>query len=331
MRQAGNILLALFTLLYTEIAAQDLTVHGSTPDLYLIHTVEKGETWYALGRTYNLAPRDITVFNRLSLESGLQVGQQVKIPLLSVNFSQNEIKASDEVFVPLYHTVQPREWLYRISQNHNKVPVETIERWNNIKADDAVAGTRLIIGYLKVKQTQSALASKARNISNPLASNRQQPPVQPAPQPVQQVNEAPRPANTPVEGPKKESASAASEQPAPQVVSNTPAAQPNTPIPQGGYFRNQFKSNGKKTSGIAGVFKSTSGWKDGKYYALMNDVPVGTIIRVNFPSTNRTIFAKVLGELPDMRESEGMTLRLSDAAASELGGGYQKFTVEVRY
>jgi hypothetical protein len=79
------------------------------------------------------------------------------------------------------------------------------------------------------------------------------------------------------------------------------------------------------------VFKSTSGWKDGKYYALMNGVPVGTIIRVNFPSTNRTIYAKVLGELPDMKESEGLTLRLSDAAASELGGGYQKFTVEIRY
>ena len=63
----------------------------------------------------------------------------------------------------------------------------------------------------------------------------------------------------------------------------------------------------------------------------MNGVPVGTIVQVNFPSTNKAIYAKVLGQLPDMRESSGLTIRISDAAASELGAGNNKFTVDVRY
>lgn len=339
MGRIGTLLIFILSLFFSSLNAQELLVHGTTPDLYLIHKVQRGETWYALSRTYNIPPKDISAFNNRTLESGLQVGQEIKIPLRSVNFSQNEIKAADEVFVPVYHIIQPREWLYRISQNHNKVPVETLERWNNITANDAVAGTRLIVGFLKVKSNQSSLASKATGIPNALASNAGRSANQPSrpaepqnkePEPPVTLKEAPR-SNAPIEGPKKESAPASAEKTPPVVTSNPPASAPAQPIPEGGYFRNQFTSSGNKTSGIAGVFKSTSGWKDGKYYALMNGVPVGTIIRVNFPSTNRTIYAKVLGELPDMKESEGLTLRLSDAAASELGGGYQKFTVEIRY
>ena len=100
---------------------------------------------------------------------------------------------------------------------------------------------------------------------------------------------------------------------------------------KGGYFKTQYDAVGKSASGVSGTFKSTSGWNDGKYYALMNNVPVGTIVRVNFPSTNKIIYAKVLGTLPDMKESQGLTIRISDAAATELGAGNAKFTVDVKY
>jgi hypothetical protein len=63
----------------------------------------------------------------------------------------------------------------------------------------------------------------------------------------------------------------------------------------------------------------------------MNNVPVGTILKVTFTSSNKTVFAKVLGQLPDMRESTGLTLRLSDAAAAELGAEMGKFYVDVSY
>ena len=82
---------------------------------------------------------------------------------------------------------------------------------------------------------------------------------------------------------------------------------------------------------MAGTFKSTSGWQDGKYYALMNNVEVGTIIKVIAPATQKSVYAKVLGQLPEMKESEGLTVRISNAAASELGEPEGKFNVEVNY
>lgn len=99
----------------------------------------------------------------------------------------------------------------------------------------------------------------------------------------------------------------------------------------GGYFKNDYSDGSKTASGLAGIFKSTSGWQDGKYYALMNNVPVGTIVRVTGETSGKIIFAKVLGQLPDMKENAGLTIRISNAAASELGEGDGKFNVDVRY
>lgn len=99
----------------------------------------------------------------------------------------------------------------------------------------------------------------------------------------------------------------------------------------GGFFKYDYSDGGKSASGLAGIFKSTSGWQDGKYYALMNNVPVGTIVKITGSTTGKTVYAKVLGQLPDMKESAGLTIRISNAAASELGEGDGKFNVDVRY
>ena len=93
----------------------------------------------------------------------------------------------------------------------------------------------------------------------------------------------------------------------------------------------QYEENGKAMNGNAGIFKSTSGWNDGKYYALINNVAVGTIVKVSNPVTGKTVYAKVLGNLPDMKESIGLTARISDAAATELEVTGSKFGVELKY
>jgi LysM repeat protein len=261
---------------------QEYIVQGTTPDLHLSHKVAAKETWYSIGRAYNLPPKQIAAYNKLTIEKPLEVGQTVKVPLTSANFSQNDPENKSQ-FTPVYHIVGEKEWMYRVSVNHNKVPVEKLEKWNGITRDQAKAGTKLIVGYLKVK-----------NGSEP------QKPVEETPKTEPAVATAPTPKKT-----------------------NTSK--------EGGYFRDMYEETGKSSSGVAGIFKSTSGWNDGKYYALMNNVVVGTIVKIVFPQTNKTIYAKVLGELPEMKESAGLALRISDAAAGELGAANSKFSVDIRY
>ncbi|HEY0677069.1 MAG TPA: LysM peptidoglycan-binding domain-containing protein [Chitinophagaceae bacterium] len=297
----------------------DLYTQGAASQLHLVHKVAAKENLYSIGRMYNLAYKDIATFNNLKENASLSIGQVLKIPLSAANFSQNGNKGGDEVLVPVYHVVQEKEWMFRISQNHNKVPVEKLQEWNNISNDDLKAGMKLVVGFLKVKN-QSALASRAKNIQS------NQPPVV--------VNTKKPEVSTPaVKEEKKEVVDKAD----PIVKSEKPAVTDSKPVSNksinynGGYFRNQFGGAGKAANGTAGIFKSTSGWQDGKYYALMNNVPVGTIIRIDHPVTRRSVYAKVLGQLPDMKESAGLAIRLSDAAAAELGAGAYKFTVDVSY
>src|SRR5688572_14490890 len=141
------------------VNAQDkLFVAGVSPTLYITHKVAAQENYYSVGRIYNISPKDIAPFNNLQLESGLSVGQVIRIPLNNTNFFQSGIASTDETFVPVYYTVKNKEGLYRVSVNHNEVPVETLKQWNNIKGDAVKNGTKLIVGYLKVKRELSSLA-----------------------------------------------------------------------------------------------------------------------------------------------------------------------------
>ncbi len=304
-----------------------LKVQGSSPKLYLIHAVAAKENWYSIGRLYNLSPKDIAPFNSLDMDKPLAIGQQVKIPLNPTNFSQDNQKGSDEVLVPVYHTVLEKEWMYRISQNYNKVPIERIQDWNKVSSDGIKAGMNLVVGFLKVKPGQSAFASLSKE--EDFASNK----------PVQKTNSNPI---TKTEEPKKETVKIAEKKADEKLPKTENKPLENKPVDtkqpvssrldyQGGFFRAQYDEGGRTASGAAGIFRSTSGWQDGKYYALMNNVPVGTIIKVANPTSGRSVYAKVLGNLPDMKESSGLTVRISDAAATELGLASNKFTVDVKY
>ncbi len=316
MHRRKMLILSVFMLVVHALTAQGYLTKGASPDLHLQHTIAPKETWYSLGRTYNLPPAELASYNRVPMSRPLDIGQLVKIPLTAANFSQDGRKGADEVLVPVYHIVQPREWMYRISVNHNKVPIERLEEWNNISRDNAQAGTRLIVGYLKVKEGN--VAQGVRPVSPPV--------TRPAP-----ATPASTPRNEPVASrPAAGASSGASARHEPAVSRQSI---PDNPAPgAGGYFKSQYVAQrGQQFSGVAGIFKSTSGWQDGKYYALISNVTVGTIIRITYPQTNKSVYAKVLGELPDMKESAGLRIRLSDSAAGELGAVNGKFSVDISY
>ncbi|MHA4810565.1 LysM peptidoglycan-binding domain-containing protein [Flavitalea flava] len=369
------LLLSLFFVKSSQGQSNEILIQGQTGKLFVEHTVVAKENWYSIGRLYNLSPKEIAPYNSLTMDKPLSIGQQLQIPLTAANFSQNGQKTAAETLVPVYHIVQDKEWMYRVSVNHNKVPVSNLEKWNSVNKDQVKSGMHLIVGYLKVKTALSAFAAGGGGASVAVAPSKALPvPAATAPsaattpsvttsagnspassQPVTKVTSKTKvdPASVKEENNPNSSAPAGTypvtkeNNPAnSQGTDNTPAtatktvsdsktvsAAPGTPTLHfnGGYFKPDFTESGKTVSGMAGTFKSTSGWHDGKYYALMNNVPVGLIVKILIPSTNRIIFAKVLGQLPDMKESTGLTVRISNAAAGELGEGDGKFNVEIKY
>ena len=400
-------LVSLFFMKTVRSQSDELIVQGQTGHLYLEHTVVAKENWYSIGRLYNLSPTVLAPYNKLAMTQPLSIGQQLQIPLTAINFSQNGQKATGESLVPLYHVIQEKEWMYRISVNHNRVPITNLEKWNNINKDQVRAGMHIIVGYLKVKTALSALANKTggapvvtgtpgsvKPVANadagvpagvapagkttassvPPAGNAGDKPAASGAKPVESavkptegvtkpvggavkstegVTKSTEGAVKPTEGTVKSTESAVKptekpmvkpvetvvkpmEKPADKPAESTvkPVEKPVSPSGKsfnGGFFKTDFTDGGKSAEGAAGIFKSSSGWQDGKYYALMNNVPVGTIVRVTVSSSGKSIYAKVLGQLPDMKESAGLTIRISNAAAGELGEGDGRFNVSVRY
>ncbi len=317
-------------------AAQDqvLTVEGTSPALYINHTVAAKENFYSIGRLYNISPKEIAPFNKLKLEGGLNLGQVLKIPLSKDNFSQSNTKAKDEVLVPVYHIVKEKEGLYRIGINHNKLPVATLKKWNGIKSDEVNVGTNLIVGYLKVKKAQSAFAGKpAETVADtkPVVKEPETKPIVVEQPVVKNVEKEKAP---PVEE-KKEVEKKEPEKPKAEPDPVKPTTNFGTDF-SGGIFKSLFESQThgntiETQEGMAGVFKSTSGWKDGKYYCLHNAAPSGTVIKITNVSTGKSVYAKVLDSMPDIKQNAGVVIRLSNAAADELGAGENNFTCTLNY
>jgi hypothetical protein len=119
------------------------------------------------------------------------------------------------------------------------------------------------------------------------------------------------------------------------VVKSTPTKTSSTKDFNGGFFKSSFSEKNKNSddleTGNAGIFKSTSGWEDGKYYCLHNTAPSGTILKITHPVNQKTIYAKVLDVIPDLPQNKGLVLRLSNSAAEALGTTDDQFVVSISY
>lgn len=337
----------LFLLLFIPVfsTAQDkqLFVEGVSPNLYLNHKVQPKENYYSIGRIYNISPRDIAPFNKLQLESGLTPGQNLKIPI-STGFFQSGNADADETFIPVYHAVKDKEALNKLAQNYNGLPVETLKQWNNIKGASVKKGTALIIGYLKVKKDLSALAkngigtaiqSNATAVAQTPAKNIQtekQPDTKKAETAATMKTQQQEPAKEDISPVKKETAKKAMEPEEAVTESKNKSAKKI----KGGAFKPVYENQVKtgeviKEEGSAGIFKSTSGWTDNKYYCLHNTAAPGTIIKITNPANNKFIFAKVLDLMPDIQQNNNLTIIISNAAADELAVGENNFNCILNY
>ena len=306
-----------------------LIAEGTTPDLYLLHHVKPKQNFYSIGRMYNVSPKEISAYNHLQFENGLAIGQTIKIPLSATNFSQGTNDESSESLIPVYHEVQPKEGLFRISIKYNKVPMTTIKKWNHLASDNVGAGTKLIIGYLKVNPSESTLGkpqSESENIvsqNNPASSETLKTNAEPG-QSQSNVSQNPK-QPVPQNSPDKTTTSQKDD----PKSSTTTVNNTGTVSSGAGYFKSLYNEQVAQKSlvsetGSAGVFKSTSGWQDEKYYCFSNDAPSGTVIKVTNNVTGKSVYAKVLDVIPDIEQNSGLNIIVSNAAAQQLGAG-EKF------
>ncbi len=331
-----------------RVAAQDtLLIQGASPDLYLTHSVKKGETWYSLGRAYGLSPKEIAARNKMDMATGLSLGKAVLIPLNKNNFVQT--KSAGAGVRPVYHRVAEKETLYRIHVNYGKVPLDNVRDWNRLTGDGVQKDAFLIVGYVKGSGQSAVLPTAPVPAPADVAAAPAPKPAETKPQPVPQEtrpvvsssqtaapeskpkSQAPAPESKPVTPPSQPAA------PETRPVEKAPTSLGRTPeVPEGGFESsyNQQTGNGRdvtKEKGPGSWFKSNAVVGSGKYYALHNAAPRGTIVKVTNPLNGRSVYAKVLDAIPQLKANANLIIKLSDAAMDALGTNEGRFYCELSY
>lgn len=354
-----SVLLGVLMACTIGVAAQDaaLLAQGSAPDLYLVHTVKKGETLYSLGRAYGLSPKEIAARNNMQMDQGLNLGQQITVPLNKSNFIQSKEAATAAGLRPVYHHVGDKETLYRISVRYGKVPLDNVRQWNKFTGDGVQKDANLIVGYVKgsdhsIVQTTPPPATTTP-APTPPATTPAPTPVATTPAPIPEpVATTPAPVQEPVAATpavvKQDTpppAVAKQDTPPPAAVVETqkqtePAPNSSlgrTPsIPDGGFEQSylQQTNNGRDITTEKGPgtwFRSNAIVGSGKYYALHNSAPRGTIVKVTNPLTGKSIYAKVLDAIPQLKANANLIIKLSDAAQDALGINQGRFYCELSY
>jgi LysM repeat protein len=316
----------------TIVKAQQnyLEIIGTGSSVYLEHVVTPKENFYSVGRMYNVNPKELAAYNHLHFATGLAIGQTIKIPLNKNNFTQMKNTHPGQALVPLYHTVLAGETLYRLGVNYNKVPLSNLKKWNNLSSDELSAGQSIIVGFLKVDKNQSALA---KGESVPAVASAPVVPPSNNSQPAVTNKEIPPSSNEAQAEPAKTEPATNNNPPLTITPANT-EVQDNAASSD--YFKNLYEQQTAGNvitdkKGMAGIFKSTSGWQDAKYYCFSNDAAAGKVIRITNGATGKTVYAKVLDVIPDISQNNGLLIVISNSAADKLGAGDSNFNCTVSF
>lgn len=308
------------------------------------HTVAPKESIYSIARQYNITPKELAAFNNIDINSGLKIGQEIKVPATGGASVSPAAAAPANNGSPVYHTVGKKETLYGISQKYGKVPVDNIKKWNHLSSDALQEGQVLIVGYGAAEN--KVAAQKPANTVTPASTENgdlarqkaelaaKQRELEEQERRLKAEEERQRQAAAKAESDKRKADDQATINEIQQKRTAATAATTTAPAGKfgGGYFKGQFSpTKNVEEKGLAGVFKSTSGWEDGKYYCLHNNAPIGSVIRITNPASGAQVYAKVLDVIPDLKQNQAVVVRLSNSAAAELGQGDANFECTISY
>jgi LysM repeat protein len=327
----------------------------------ITHTVGPKESLSSIGRLYNINGRELANYNKIDYNKGLAIGQVLKIPgqhaaaatttpvavtktpevKKEIVTKEPEVKkepVAEKNATPIYHTVAKKETLYHISTLYNKVPIADIKKWNHLTSDALNEGAQLIVGY--TKGNAAPVVTKKEEVKAPDTKVADAE----AKKEMKKKEEAEKKAaNDMAETVKHQEDKVVNKEtpPPPPPVKNvevvtTPVNNTKAVDFKGGIFKNLFEEQTKGRSlitetGAGGIFKSTSGWEDGKYYCLHNNAPAGTILKITNTATGKTVYAKVLDLITDIKQNNGLIVRISNAAADALGVTDNKLDCTINY
>lgn len=257
----------------------------------ILHKLEPKDNYYSIGRRYNIKPAAIIQFNT---NASLRVGQIIKVPT-ELPFVSSTPVANTTPTTEVASTDAATE--YKVSAGET---LYAISRRFNIKVEDIISQNNLKSNNLTPGQIL-----KIRSVAATVA------PPTPPPAVVQQ--------STGVPAAKRDSALVA------QTDSAANTAERRLPA-------NRYGITERNERGVATYMDDTGlGLDPNKKLVLHRTAPIGTVLKITNPMTNRTTFAKVVGSFTENAATKDVIVVLTKSAADALGALDKRFQVNISY
>ncbi|MBD3749136.1 MAG: LysM peptidoglycan-binding domain-containing protein [Sphingobacteriales bacterium] len=259
----------------------------------IIHKIEPKETYYSLGRKYDVSPQSIMEFNDNIV---LHPNDIIKIPTQRDFIKSPKTFSSEPQNKPtlkvIKHKVKPKETLYSIAKDYG-MSVEDLKTLNHLKDNNLAIGKILkVTEEVKknpvTKNSNEAFEEKESNTSS-ASSN---------------VANIPKPKI--------------------KIVDSTDS-QNNLEIP-----KNRYGLTAMNEKGVA-VWIEDGNLDSSKSYVLHRTAPVGTIMKITNPMTGKSVFAKVVGRFAENETTKDVLVVLTKAAADAVGALDKRFLVNITF
>ncbi|OSZ78906.1 hypothetical protein CAP35_11835 [Chitinophagaceae bacterium IBVUCB1] len=329
----ASMLLRLFTTLlalcvYTSYASVgDSLFATSKNDKWMAaHTAKRGETIFSIAKQYHVPPAILADENSTDFQKGIAPNTIVYVPLGA--FNKATATTPTTARRPVYYRIRENDNLYRISKNINE-PQRLIQEWNQMPDNSVAVGQVLIVTWILFDANEEKLFTDQSKPATPS--------VAAAPKPTDVLQNAKGQKYTLQMKERKETqsdGSIATIITKDTVWTDTLGAFGKTYMQQTANEKYIIEEKG------TAVFYETPGKLRSRYgadakssviYAFHNTARRGTIIRVYNPGTDKYVFVKVMGPLPDSKLYHNSLIGIGDDAKDILGVLEGKAWVELKY
>ncbi|GAA4792372.1 hypothetical protein GCM10023231_20570 [Olivibacter ginsenosidimutans] len=289
-------------LAHNLISRDSIGVENQNGKKVILHKLESKESYYSLARKYHLTPKDIIDFNT---NKSLKAGDIVKIP-----------------------TGQPFE---------SEQPIAAVKNKSDQAAKDggtalSSQSTESIEYKVGAKETLFAISKRfgvsvdAIKKANNLTDNSLK-----ADQVIKIPNTSVEKAATDPAVEKKVISDDELNTASNKVDELTTNKEDTTETPkEDSTPANRYGIKQVTASGI-GVWMDDLNGESGKMLALHNAAPIGTVIKITNPMTNRTTYAKVVGKFNETSDNKDAIIVISKSVASLIGVIDRRFRVNISY
>lgn len=288
------ILFVLFTSFkaFSNSSRDSVGIENINGKKIILHKVEAKESYYSIGRKYKVTPQIIMDFNNGKI---LQPSETIKVPT-QINFSDKPVSfaSNNQKSKEITHKVIAKETLYSIASKYNM-------RVDDLKLLNGITTSNLTIG-----QTLKVLVSDEVSLNQKVETNTAGKPIlvenKPKPEPklpTQEVNKI--------------------------KYIDSIDSQGNIEIP-----KNRYGITEVNDKGLA-VWIDDNNLDASKSYALHRTAPVGTVVKITNPMTDRSVFAKVVGRFTENQTTKDVIIVLTKATADAIGALDKRFLVNITF